>query len=414
MSPLAEKAVLSPFDAGFEAALACVTPLRERIERPLFEAIGGVLAEDLLCTRALPPFSNSAMDGYGVRLADAGRCVPIAATFLAGEPVAGFTLPEGQACKVMTGSIIPAGVEAVVPFEKAEARGEAVCLPERIKAGDHIRPAGEEVKRGEVLLKAGSVIGGAQMALLASQGISEVKLIRPLRAAILSTGSEIVEPWEKAADHQVHNSNGAAIYGILKTLGAEVEYLGALHDSPETLNRALGDLARYDLLITSGGVSTGEADFTDRVLRDAGLKVAVQSMALKPGKNMMIGTLGHTVIIGLPGNPQAAMTLMTLVGGSLAAKLQGRAHYYPATALAQMGQSLKLKDDRAHIILGRLEKGRFYAIDEYRYGSGMLTPLARSTCFAIVREGTDKLKEDALIRVVWPLSFSDEADFFAL
>ncbi len=372
------------------------------------------MAEDLICTRALPPFSNSAMDGYGVRLADAGQCVPIAATFLAGESAAGFTLTDSQACKVMTGSIIPVGVEAVVPFEKATPKGESVCLPERIKAGDHIRPAGEEVEHGGVLLKAGSVIGGAQMALLASQGISEVKLIRPLRAAILSTGSEIVEPWQKAADHQVHNSNGAAIYGILKTLGAEVEYLGALHDSPETLSAALSDLTRYDLLITSGGVSTGEADFTDRVLRDAGLEVAVQSMALKPGKNMMIGILGRTVVMGLPGNPQAAMTLMTLIGGSLAAKRQGRTQHYPATALAQMGQKLKLKNDRAHIILGRLEKGRFYAIDEYRYGSGMLTPLARSTCFAVVRQGTDKLKKDALIRVVWPLNFSDEADFFAL
>ena len=414
MNPLADKATLSPFDRGFEAALACAVPTRETCLRPLFETLGGVLAEDLICSRALPPFANSAMDGYGVRLSEAGQNVPIAATFLAGESADGFELPAGSACKVMTGSVIPKGVEAVVPFEKAPPEGPSVTLPERIKAGDHIRPAGEEVQKGERLLAAGSVIGGAQMALLASQGISEVKLIRPLRAAILSTGSEIVEPWQKAADHQVHNSNGAAIYGLLKTLGAEVDYLGALHDSPETLHRALGDLARYDLLITSGGVSTGEADFTDRVLRDAGLKVAVQSMALKPGKNMMIGTLGRTVVMGLPGNPQAAMTLMTLIGGSLAAKLQGRTQHYPATALAQMGQSLKLKDDRAHIILGRLEKGRFYAIDEYRYGSGMLTPLARSTCFAIVRQGTAKLKKDALIRVVWPLNFSDEADFFAL
>lgn len=414
MSKAADKAHLTPLHKGYAKALACVLPVSETETVPLFDAADRVLARDLICLRPLPPFNNSSMDGYGVRVSDAGKTLPIDQTFLAGDDASGYTLPEGSACKIMTGAMVPAGVEAVVPFEDAQANANRVTLPERIKPGQHIRPAGEEVDAGEMLLKAGEMLTPAALALLASQGCGEVAVLRRIKAAVLATGSEIVEPWQTAKNHQIHNSNATAIAAILKTLGAEVAYLGALPDRPEALREAVAGFAKYDLIVTSGGVSTGEADFTDRILQEAGLTVAVQSMALKPGKNLMIGRIQNTVAISLPGNPQAAMTLMTLIGGSIAAKLQGRKRFHPATALARVAKSVRFKPDRANVVLGTLQSGEFAAVDDYRYGTGMLTPLAKADVFAVAPEGKDELKKGEIIRVVLPLNFCADEDFYAL
>ena len=413
MNPVASKAHLSSLSEGYAAALAAFAPIAQNENVPPFEALGRVLADDLLCIRPLPPYSNSSMDGYGVREADAGKTLPIDRTVFAGDDAARYVLPEGKVCKVMTGGPIPAGVEAVVPFEDAKPKGDRVGLPKKIKSGRYIRPEGEEAQRGERLLKAGEVLTPAALAVIASQGLGEIAVKRRLKAAIVATGSEVVEPGQPAKAYQVHNSNAAAIYGILKSLGAEATYLGTLPDRPEAIRKAIEGFGHYDLVVTSGGVSVGEADFTDRLLREAGLKVAVQSMALKPGKNVLIGTLNQTAVISLPGNPQTAMVLMTFLGATLIAKAQGRSAFYPATVTARVKNEVLLKPDRAHVVLGHLQEGYFEAIDDYRYASGMLTPLSRANAFAVVAQGAKRLKKNELIRVALPLNFSGDENFYA-
>jgi molybdopterin molybdotransferase len=398
--------LLDPFEA-VQKGLDLTTPITTSENVQILDALGRVLATDIICKKALPAFDNSAMDGYAVKVSDAGKVVKIKGTIFAGDFPKDAVISEGNIHKIMTGAMVPASVDAIVPFEKAEIIDEeTIKLPEKIKDSQHIRRLGEEINCGEVILKKGDLLSPAHLAVLASQGISAVRIFRKLRVGILSTGSEIKEPWDKAEDYQIYNSNSTALYGCAKELGFDVSYLGAIPDDEDAIRDTITGFHNYDVIITSGGVSVGEADFTAKVFKEEGMTVHFHGMALKPGKHALYGVMGDTIIMGLPGNPLASLSVFMLFATPILAKRQGRSTYAHTTAVAKNAEAFKFKGRRANLILGTVENGEFTVYDSYKYGSGMLTPVTKSNAFIITKVGVEELTLGEEVKIVLPYKYN--------
>ena len=374
----------------------------------LFELYGKILATNLTVRKSLPAFDNSAMDGYAIKLCDAGKSIPIGGTILAGD-TGKIALKAGECYKVMTGAPIPVGTEAVVPFENARLSGGIVKIPKEIKQGANIKRAGEELGAGEELFSAGEELGSYQIALLASQGYSVIPTYAPLRIALYSSGNELIEPWEKAQTHQIYNANASMLLGTLKRFGFSADYLGVLPDNLEAMSRAVALFEHYDAVITSGGVSAGEADFMEQVLKNAGMRTIFHGVNVKPGHPMMMGILNKTILLCLPGNPLSAALNLYFLGIPMLRKLQGNKAYHLEYVCAENKESISLKGNRANMILGRLEEGRFLAHRRGKYGSGMLTPLAQSNALIFCAQGRSEIAAGERVKVIpYNCNFSPE------
>ncbi len=365
----------------------------------LFELYGKILATNLTVRKSLPAFDNSAMDGYAIKLCDAGKSIPIGGTILAGD-TGKIALKAGECYKVMTGAPIPVGTEAVVPFENARLSGGIVKIPKEIKQGANIKRAGEELGAGEELFSAGEELGSYQIALLASQGYSVIPTYAPLRIALYSSGNELIEPWEHAQAHQIYNANASMLLGTLKHFGFSADYLGVLPDNLEAMSRAVALFEHYDAVITSGGVSAGEADFMEQVLKNAGMRTIFHGVNVKPGHPMMMGILNKTILLCLPGNPLSAALNLYFLGIPMLRKLQGNKAYHLEYVCAENKESISLKGNRANMILGRLEEGRFLAHHGGKYGSGMLTPLAQSNALIFCAQGRSEIAAGERVKVI--------------
>ncbi len=404
-----KKISLAPMEEALERSLKEITPLLKQEYVSIFECHNRVLAEEIICCKPLPGFDNSAMDGYAVKRDDAGKTVKIDKTIFAGDDTSAMSVSKGMCHKIMTGAMLPKGCDGIVPFEDAVASDEnTVTLPEKIKNNANIRFKGEEINKGELFLAKGTLLNPGAIAVLASQGISTVKVYKQLNVAVMSSGNEIKEPWQSAAEYQIYNSNSIGIYSFLKELGCNPSYIGALPDDKEKLKNAVRDLKNYDLIVTSGGVSVGEADFTKEVFESEGMKTIVHGIEIKPGKHGMFGFLDKTVMIGLPGNPLSSMSMFLTFVAPIVGKLSGRKNYYPNTATVKIKRDFTFKGNRANIIFGRVEDGEFEAIDDYKYGSGMLTPLLKSNCFIMAQKGVDGFKKGDKVKVILPNSFNLE------
>lgn len=350
----------------------------------IFDAVGLILAKDFKCTRALPPFNNSAMDGYGVKLADAGGIVDIDGAIFAGD-LPNANPKNGVAIKIMTGAPVPSTVEAVVPFEDTKLlENGKLQLPDNIKEMANIRLMGEEANSGDVLAKAGSKITPALVGIFASQGIMSVEVAAKPKVGIISTGSEIIEPWESAGEYQIYNSNAPLLWAACAELGVDIEYIKLVADNYEETKEFLSRLKNYDLLLTSGGISMGEADFIVKAYKANGFESVFEKVNIKPGKPTVFGFLGEAAVLMLPGNPLAAAVNFSLFGKAIVAKLFGQRDFWPQVVRVKNGEEFKVKNARSSQILGRIENGKFVAFKNGKYGSGMLTPLSQSLAFIIL------------------------------
>ncbi|MBH2010037.1 MAG: molybdopterin molybdotransferase MoeA [Xanthomonadaceae bacterium] len=315
-----------------------VTPVRDALELPLFEALGRVLAADVISPFDVPPHDNSAMDGYafaGVQLSpDAALELQVVGTALAGKAWQGSVLP-GQCVKIMTGAVMPAGLDTVVPqeFVSLSRSGDIDRItvpPGLLRTGDNRRLRGEDLAQGKAALQKGELLTPARLGLAASLGLETVKTWRPLRVAYFSTGDEILSLGEAPREGAVYDSNRYTVFGLLSRLGCQVIDMGVVRDEPALLEAAFLDAAsRADAIITSGGVSVGEADYTKAMMKKLG-DVAFWRIAMRPGRPMAVGRIssiksascaGRTgansyenssnensaVLFGLPGNPVAVM-----------------------------------------------------------------------------------------------------------
>jgi molybdopterin molybdotransferase len=296
-------------DEARRRILDAFTPLSIEIQ-PLAGASGAVLAEPLLTSIDLPRFTNAAMDGYAVRSVDAGRAAPLPVAFSvgAGDGQA-TTLAPGSAARIMTGAPLPAGADTVIPFEHATfAAPDLVRFDAGFKPGANVRVQGSDRRAGDLLLPAGTRIGPPQLALLASVGVAAISIHRRPRVAVLATGDEIIAPGQALNPGQIWDANSAAIIAMIADLGAVPVSLGIARDDPSELIGRFDEMTNLgaDLLITSGGVSAGDFDMVKQVLRDRG-SVEIWRVRMKPGQPLAFGKIGGVPVLGLPGNPVAAL-----------------------------------------------------------------------------------------------------------
>ncbi|MBI4376956.1 MAG: molybdopterin molybdotransferase MoeA [Elusimicrobia bacterium] len=312
-----------------------VQPLRAETV-PLSQACGRISAATLLARRQLPPFPNSAMDGYAVRSSDCaapgrelGRLV-LQRTSRAGQAMGARILP-GRAIKIMTGAPLPKGADAVVMKEYCVEKDGRVRVLRPPQRGQHIRKAGEDVGRGDLLLEPGVLLRPYEIALLAAQGIGRVPVIARPRVGLLATGDELVDSSRPLLPGKIHDSNGPALAAAVSRWGAWVVSRGIARDDRGPLKRALRrSLSGCDLLLASGGVSIGDFDYTKRVLEELGVRIIFWKVAIKPGKPLLFGLFGRKPVFGLPGNPVSALVCAEEFVRPAIEKLQGRAPAHPS------------------------------------------------------------------------------------
>ncbi len=374
--------------------LAAVAPVTGREVLPLREALGRVLAADIVAPHDVPAHDNSAMDGYAVRadcLAAAGETrLTVVGTAFAGNAFSGIVGP-GQAVRIMTGAVLPQGADTVVVQEVARLEGNEVIVPAGQKKGNNTRRAGEDLAHGQIALPAGKRLGPAELGLIGSLGIAEVTVRRRLKVAFFSTGDEIASLGQPLAPGQIYDSNRYTLYGLLERLGAEVIDLGVVRDRPEDLEAALQEAAAAaDVIITSGGVSVGEADFVREILARLG-EVKFWKLQIKPGRPMAFGRIGKAWLFGLPGNPVAVMVSYTQFALDALLKLAG-VDPLPQRPLLKVpcSEAIRKSPGRREFLRGQaaVVDGRWQVKPFPYQGSGVLRSMSEANCFIVLPEET--------------------------
>ncbi len=388
------------FDEALEMALHAAGPTRKKETVMIDRALGRVIAHEVVCRKNMPAFDNSAMDGFAVHAADAGKRVAVIGTIYAGEIPRGEA-GGGEAFRIMTGAQVPGGVDAIVPIEDCpEVTDTHVTLPAKIKPGNNLRLKGEEQEQGGVLFPAGIRLEAAHIAMLSAQGIVAVEVYAPLSIAVVSTGDEIREPWEESTEDEIYNANAFGITALLSSYGFSPTYAGSIPDSLEATTAFIADLKGYDVIISTGGISMGDADFLYEAFERNGMEPIFHGVNVKPGRPAMMGTMGSTFVMAMPGNPLTAMVNIHLLSIPVLFKLQGASAYYHPFVYAENVAAFKARPGRTNLVLGSLQTGRFHVPRNNKYGSGMLTPLMESNAVAILGEERDGAKAGEVIRVV--------------
>lgn len=373
----------------------CPTKRREYI--PIEAALGRVLADAIVARHALPPFDNSAMDGYAVNCTDAGRTVQSTQTLLAGAHP-DKPLEPGTAVRIMTGAPIPEGTEAIVPIEEIVLEPTGVRLPEHIRPAQHIRRRGEDIAIGDRLLDAGQKLRAHHLTLLASQGITHICVYQRPRVAILASGSELKMHGDTIETHQLYNTNSPTFAARAQELGCEVHFIGTAADSLASLLDHIRSALLSDLIITSGGVSVGDADYTGEAFAHFGFEPLFEKVNIKPGKPTTVGQIGDTLILNLPGNPLAAALNFELFAQAIIAVLEGSNAPFQQTIIATMKHDLSLRPGRRTLLPGYFDGASFSVCE--KFAPGMVTPLALSNGYIMVDDSCDTLRSGALVRFI--------------
>ncbi len=372
-------------------ALAEAAPILEAQRVPLAQADGRVLAEDLASSLDLPPWPNSAMDGYALRLADwHGEPLPVSQRIFAGQ--APEPLLPGTCARIFTGAPLPAGADCVEMQENAEVLADGrVRFIEALAVDQNIRPQGQETTVGEVVLTAGTRLGPIEQGLAASLGCAELNVVRRVRVAVLSTGDELVEPGQPLGPGQIYNSNRVLLCSWLARQGCEVLDAGILPDDLEATRRRLTQLGDVDLILSTGGVSVGEADFLGIALREAG-ELELWKLAIKPGKPLTFGHFRGVPVIGLPGNPASTLVTFALLARPYLLRRQGVREVQPLQFKVPAGFVWPKPGNRREYLRGRLENGR--AIIYRNQSSGVLRSAAWAEGLVEVLEGSTLVEGD--------------------
>lgn len=364
---------------------------------PMENAIGRILAEDVYARHSLPPFDNSAMDGYAVRLEDAGKTLVQSCTVFAGDKEE-IWMVEEQCIRIMTGAMIPHGTEAIVPIEEVIVDGERVTLPKTIRASQHIRLKGEDIQAGMKLLEAGEQLHAHHITLLASQGRTHIRVYRRPRIALFASGNELKMHYQTLHAHQLYNTNTPTFAARAEELGCQIIFAGTAEDTLESIQDHIRNGLDSDFIITSGGVSVGDADYTKEAFRTLGFEASFESVDIKPGKPTTFGKIGSTLVLNLPGNPLAAALCFELFGQSAILALSGRKNRYLRTITAKIGEPFVMKKGRRALIPGWYDGERF--TPSPKFGPGMVLPLASANAFMMVDAQVDRFELDSEVKII--------------
>lgn len=383
-----------------------LSPVSGVVRLPIRSALGRVLAEDVISPVDVPAHINSAMDGWALSFADLNgdgeTTLHEVGSSFAGVPFKG-TLKAGECVRIFTGGVVPAGTDTVVMQERAKAEGKQITFAPGQKKGQNIRFAGEDLKQGAIALAQGRIVRPAELGLLASLGIGDVNVYRKLRVAFFSTGDELVSIGKPLAEGQIYDSNRYTLFGMLEKLGCEVLDMGVVRDDPALLEKAFRDAAaNADVVITSGGVSVGEADFVKQLMDKLG-EVVFWKIAMKPGRPLAYGKIAGAHFFGLPGNPVSVMvTFYQFVRDALLA-LQGVSPVPPQPMLKAVCTSpIKKAPGRTEFQRGILTPGAdgvWSVRVTGEQGSGILKSMSDANCFIVLGDHVGNVEANAIVDV---------------
>jgi molybdopterin molybdotransferase len=358
----------------------------------LEQAYGRYIAEELRAAIDLPPFASSAMDGYALRAEDSTGRLTIVGESSAGSPYLG-ELGPGEAVAISTGAVVPAQADAVVPIEDVSVAGERIELTSPIAPGRFVRDLGSDMKRGEVILGAGTRLGSAQIGAAAAVGLAMVSCRRRPSVAVLTTGTELRRPGEQLAEGQIYDANGPMMTAALLTSGAGVEHIPAAADTVEAHRAALTNALEHDVVISSGGVSVGPHDLVRSVGRELGVSEVFWRIALRPGKPLAFGVRGSTLVFGLPGNPVSSLVCFELFVRPALLALQGAASVQPAWSAGVLGAAVEPQRTRDDLIRVRFEapEGSAVLLPLHGQQSHQIAITAQADALARIPMGTREL-----------------------
>ncbi|MEA1923236.1 MAG: gephyrin-like molybdotransferase Glp, partial [Pseudomonadota bacterium] len=379
----------------------------------LLASLGRILGEEVIADRDVPPQDNSAMDGYGLRAvdSDAARSKPLRMPVIADIPAGSLwpgQLEAGQAVRIMTGAPLPAGVDAVVRRELVDELDEAIILHDSVRLGNDIRRAGEDVRKGETVLKIGSRITPAAVGMLAAVGMPYVAVVRRPRVAVLATGDEIVDFHQEPGPGQIRNSNSFSMAALVQQAGGVPQIFPITRDEPAVIRKALLEaVAGNDLVLTSGGVSMGDYDFLQDVIRDLPqAQVRFWQIRMKPGKPLLYSLIADKPVIGLPGNPVSTMVSFEQFVRPLMKKLAG---WSDSDLLLSKERAIVLEDmsapgNRRHYARGVAEcdkEGRLTVKLTGAQGSGILNSMVLGNCLVMQPGGTEGARAGSEVEIEW-------------
>ncbi len=366
----------------------------------LNEALNEICAKDIIAIKDLPCFDNSALDGYAFNHKNAGKNLKIKGIIYAGEKKE-FHLKDDECYKIMTGAIMPKGADTVLRIEDANVKNDVLFLPNEIKKFDGYRLKGEEVTKDKILIKKGEILTPRKIMLLASQGINEVEIYKKPKIALFSSGDELKEPWQKADEYEIYNANASGIEALLKNNGFENKYLGIIKDEPLVIKESFEKCFKeFDFIITSGGASAGDKDYMDEILKDFGFKEIFDHVNIKPGRPTKCFIKDEKIVFVLAGNPTAAYLLAFLLVIPTLKKLINQSNDFSEISKAKFSGNLKLKSGRINAILGIYDNFCFKIIDDNKFGSGTISPLAKATHLYLSNLDKKELKDGEIIEIL--------------
>lgn len=391
---------LISYDDALAQLIANLDTRVDIVERPLLEAGGMILAETIESAIDVPGCAMSSMDGYAINTADLGdgeTSLPVSLRIPAGEGV--FDLERGSAARIFTGAPIPNGADAVIMQEQVEAVGDSIRFGQRPASGSNIRPAGNDIQRGTVILERGCRLRAQDIGLAASIGKQTLPVYAPLRVGIFFTGDELVEPGDELAAGKIYDSNRYTLNGLLNTLNCEIIDLGIVGDTLEQTRQAIVTAARQvDLVITSGGVSVGEEDHVRIALEQLG-ELTLWRLKIKPGKPLAFGNVDGTAFIGLPGNPVSVFATFCLFVSPFIKKLQGRARVLNEAVSVTCDFDWPHPDSRREFCRARVTRDASNKLIAELYpnqGSGVLMSTSWAAGLIDIPEGTVVRRGDVL------------------
>ena len=373
----------------------------EKFEKiPLEKCINRVLFKDIVCIKNIPSYNNSAMDGFAFNGDDIGKKLVVKGVIFAGDTDT-HSISKNEAYKIMTGAKVPDGADTIIPVENAVGFDEGfVELPDDIKRGSHYRHKGEDYLLGSLVFKKGQKINATMISLISTQGISVVDVYVMPSIAVLSTGNELREPWENASEDEIYNSNSSGIIAILKEHNLEASYIGVVPDNLEDTIEFFDSLKSYDVIISTGGISVGDADFVGEAFLKNGLEIIFHGVNVKPGRPTMMGKMGKTFVMAMPGNPLTALINTSLLSIPIISKISGSIECYHNFVYAKNTEPFTVKKGRANIVLGSLENGEFTAFNKNKYGSGMFSPVVDSNSVVITVDDVSSIDANQMIKVI--------------